>query len=84
MRKLSGALCFFIDWQQLNNMTRKDAYMLPRFDNTIDVLSSAKFFSKLYLHSEYWQCQIEEEDKHKTAFSVGSLDSMSGIGWASV
>ena len=35
MRKLSGALCFFIDWRQLNNMTRNDTYMLPCFDNDI-------------------------------------------------
>ena len=47
--------------------------MLPRFDDSIDVLSGAKYFSKLDLRSTYWQVQIEEEDKQKTAFSVGNL-----------
>ena len=54
-------------------MTGKDAYMLSGFDDTTDALSSTTFFSKLDLHSKYWQCEIEEEDKHKTAFSVGPL-----------
>ena len=73
IRKPNGALRFCVDWRKLNNRTRKDAYMLPRFDDTIDVLSSAKFFSKIDLHSAYWQCEVEEEDKPKTAFSVGLL-----------
>ena len=69
IRKPNGALRFCVDWRKLNNRTRKDAYMLPRFDDTID----AKFFSKIDLHSAYWQCEVEEEDKPKTAFSVGPL-----------
>ena len=73
IRKSNGALRFCVDWRKLNNRTWKDAYMLPRFDDTIDVLSSAKFFSKIDLHSAYWQVEVEEEDKPKTAFSVGPL-----------
>ena len=73
IRKSNDALRFCVDWRKLNNRTRKDAYMLPRFDDTIDVLSSAKFFSKIDLHSAYWQVEVEEEDKPKTAFSVGPL-----------
>ena len=45
VRKPSGVLRFCIDWQKLNNMIRKDAYMLSCFDDTIDVVSSATFFS---------------------------------------
>ena len=73
IRKSDGSLRFCVDWRRLNNKTRKDAFMLPRFDDTIDVLHSAKWFSKLDLHSAYWQVEVEEEDKHKTAFSVGPL-----------
>jgi hypothetical protein len=47
--------------------------MLPRFDDVIDTLYGAKFFSKLDLRSGYWQVEIDEKDKHKTAFLVGNL-----------
>lgn len=73
VRKPSGALRFCVDWRKLNNKTRKDAYMLPRFDDTIDVLSGSKYFSKIDLHSAYWQIGLAESDKPKTAFSVGNL-----------
>jgi hypothetical protein len=46
---------------------------LPRFDDVIDTLSGAKYFSKLDLRSGYWQVEIAEKDKYKTAFSVGNL-----------
>ena len=62
IRKSDGSLRFCVDWRRLNNKTRKDAFMLPRFDDTIDVLHSAKWFSKLDLHSAYWQVEVEEED----------------------
>ena len=47
--------------------------MLPCFDDAVDVLYGAKYFSKLDLRSSYWQVEVEEGDKHKTAFSVGNL-----------
>ena len=79
IRKPNGALRFCVNWRKLNNRTRKDAYMLPRFDDTIDVLSSAKFFSKIDLHSAYWQCEVEEEDKPMTAFPLVPLVLTNGI-----
>jgi hypothetical protein len=47
--------------------------MLLRFDDIIDTLSGAKYFSKLDLMSRYWLVEIAEKDKHKTAFLVGNL-----------
>ena len=73
VRKKDGSLRFCLDFRMLNSRTRKDAYMLPRFDDIVDTLVGSKFFSKLDLRSGYWQVEIEEEDKHKTAFSVGNL-----------
>ena len=73
VRKRDGSLRFCIDWRQLNARTRKDAYNLPRFDDIVDSLSGAKYFSKLDLRSGYWNVDVEEEDKHKTAFSGGNL-----------
>lgn len=72
-RKSDGSLRFCLDMRMLNSKTRKDCYMLPRFDDVIDTLYGAKFFSKLDLRSGYWQVEIEEKDRHKTAFSVGNL-----------
>ena len=73
VRKKDNSLRFCIDHRKLNSRTRKDAYMLPRFDDAVDVLYGAKYFSKLDLRSSYWQVEVEEGDKHKTAFSVGNL-----------
>ena len=68
VRKRDNSLRFCIDYRTLNAKTRKDAYMLPRFDDAVDVLHGAKFFSKLDLRSGYWQVEMEEEHKQYTAF----------------
>ena len=73
VRKKDGSLRFCIDWRELNSKTRKDAYMLPRFDDITDSLVGATYFSKLDLRAGYWNIPIREEDKEKTAFSVGNL-----------
>ena len=73
VRKKDGSLRFCIDFRKLNNRTIRDAYTLPRIDDTIDSLIGARYFSKLDLRSGYWQVEMEEADKEKTAFSVGSL-----------
>ena len=73
VRKKDGSLRFCIDFRKLNSRTVKDAYMLPRIDSTIDTLIGAKYFSKLDLRSGYWQVEMSEKDKEKTAFSVGNL-----------
>jgi len=73
VRKKDNSLRFCIDHRVLNSKTKKDAYMLPRFDDTIDTLAGSRYFSKLDLRSGYWQVEIEPEDREKTAFSVGNL-----------
>ncbi len=73
VRKKDGSLRFCIDFRKLNNLTIKDAYSLPRVDEALDTLTGARVFSKLDLRSGYWQVGMREEDKAKTAFSVGPL-----------
>ena len=73
VRKKDGSLRFCIDLRHLNNRTIKDAYSLPRIEETLDCLNGAKIFTSLDLKSGYWQVEIEEESKPLTAFTVGPL-----------
>ena len=61
---------FCIDFRKLNAETIKDKYPLPRIDVTIDYLYGAKIFTTLDLFSGYWQIEIEDYDKFKTAFTT--------------
>ena len=49
-------------------VTRKDAYALPRIDDTLDALAGSKWFSTLDLASGYWQVGMHPDDREKTAF----------------
>ena len=73
VKKKNGTLRFCIDLRRLNNNTIKDSYALPRTEETFDALHGSCIFSTLDLKSSYWQVEIEENDKHKTAFRVGNL-----------
>nr|KAG5696066.1 hypothetical protein BaRGS_017178 [Batillaria attramentaria] len=58
---------------RLNNRTIKDAYALPRMEEILDCLSGSHYFSVLDMKSGYYQVEIEEEHKERTAFTVGPL-----------
>lgn len=68
VHKRDGGLRFCVDYRKLNDVTRKDAYPLPRIDDALDSLSKAWWFSTLDLASGYWQVEVDPKDKHKTAF----------------
>lgn len=71
VRKKDGTIRFCIDFRRLNQRTKKDAYAIPRVEDTLHLLAGSRYFSKLDLKSGYWQVELEEEDKEKTAFQVG-------------
>ncbi len=73
VRKKDGGLRFCIDYRKLNKRTVKDAYAIPRVDETLHLLAGAKYFTTLDLKCGYWQVELEERDKPKTAFQVGSM-----------
>ena len=68
VKKKDGSDRFCVDYKQLNTVTNKDKYPLPRVDDITDALSRAKYFATLDLQSGYWQIPIEPEDIPKTAF----------------
>ena len=73
VRKKDGSLWFCIDLRQLNAHTIKDAYSLPRIEETLDCLGGACIFTSLDLKSGYWQVEMDEASKELTAFTVGPL-----------
>jgi len=68
VKKRDGSLRCCIDYRQLNTVTRKDAYPLPRIDACLDAMSSAAWFSTFDLRQSYHQISIEPKDRDKTAF----------------
>ncbi len=56
-----------MDYRKLNDVTRKDAYPVPRIDDKLDALHGSRYFSTLDLYSGYWQVEMDEQDIDKTA-----------------
>jgi len=59
---------FCVDYRQLNEVTVRDVYPLPRMDDCIDILGDAKVFSTLDCNSGYWQIPVADKDRDKTTF----------------
>ena len=68
VRKKDGSLRLCIDYRGLNAITERDRYPLPHIDSILDRVGKAKCFSKMDLHSGFYQLRMEEKDVHKTAF----------------
>lgn len=68
VKKKDGRSRLCVDYRQLNKVTIKNKYLLPRIDDLMDQLRGASVFSKIDLKSGYHQIRVKDEDISKTAF----------------
>ncbi|KAL4362887.1 hypothetical protein GQ457_04G023120 [Hibiscus cannabinus] len=68
VKNKDGTIRLCIDYQQLNRVTIKNKYPLPRIEDLFDQLRDASVFSKIDLRSGYYQMKVKDVDVPKTAF----------------
>ncbi|GJR49501.1 putative reverse transcriptase domain-containing protein [Tanacetum coccineum] len=68
VKKKDGSFRMCIDYHELNKLTVKNRYPLPRIDDLFDQLQGSRVYSKIDLRSGYHQLRVREEDIPKTAF----------------
>jgi hypothetical protein len=72
VKKKDGTWRFCVDYRKLNDLTKKEAYPLPRIDTCLESHGGSSYFSTLDLRSGYWQTELDLRDADKTAFVTRS------------
>jgi hypothetical protein len=65
VKKKDGSMRLCVDYGQLNKVTIKNRYPLPRIDDLMDQLVGAEVFSKIDLRSGYHHIRVKAEDISK-------------------
>ena len=75
-KKPKGEWRFCTDFRALNAITEKDSYPMARSDVLLDRLGRAAYFTAMDAERGFFQVELKEEDRHKTAFSapIGLLE----------
>ena len=68
-KKKGDQLRFCCDFRYLNSVKVKDAYPIPRIDESLSKLGDAKFFTTLDLGSPFWQVPLRKQDRDKTGLA---------------
>ncbi|GJU17288.1 putative reverse transcriptase domain-containing protein [Tanacetum coccineum] len=68
VKKKDGSFRMCINYRELNKLTVKNHYPLPRIDDLFDQLQGSSVYSKIDLRSGYHQLRVRDEDIPKTAF----------------
>jgi hypothetical protein len=64
IRKKNRDLQFFVDYQRLNDVTKKDCFAISRSDNTLDMLAASNSYSALDLKSCSWQIALKHSKEN--------------------
>lgn len=70
VKKKNGKYRFVLNFRKLNEVTKKDAFPIPLIDEIFAELHGASLFTSLDLTNGYWQMELEECSKEKTAFTT--------------
>jgi len=68
--KKNGKARFYADYRRLKNITKKDAYPLPRMEDCLASLGDARVFTSLDCKEGYWPVPLRPADREKTAFKT--------------